>query len=818
MGTNLDPRIRRNLLLLIALALLLFGTAVFECNLGRFVSGFGVVILAGLAAVAVLAVVERTGRILSLLGSVFAIELVKEYLGIRYGLWVYHGARTGFLTGVLSWVLAGASMYTLSKFAVAPFVRAILPTKSRAPHLPILMGIVVLAVILLNVQSAHLGVWMWVLYALLLVLAVLRMGRMDLATLVATLLCAWGVGNLSEYLGSRAGIWTFPGHPVYPPLYLVFGLWPIEALGQFALSRLLVRGETKFDATADWRLSLGWSAPWTAEEEKLSPLARPERIAQIFFRISAGVYFVVGWMFILLPDTILTLANQLSAFLVGPRLPPIPVTGGHFWTSLAFSMMMTITAICIAGQYNIRQNRNLLIMLLISKAASSLSGFALFFGEHPYFAYLAIGLVDGSLCVASLYFYLLGSTTFFSQQTFYTHESPPPLPKTPATTVVSLKDAGLAEELLKGHPEASLRKLTLLERALDHAGFWRTIVQARGVRDPAGFKVVIKPNFMFSHAKEDPSTYTDPELVMHLVDLLRARGYTHVKLVEAQSTYGNYYQHRSVTDVAAVVGYDLSRYDIVDLTVEKQPYRYPGRLGLHVVGPTWRDADFRVSFAKNKTHVFCNYTLAIKNIYGTLPEQDKLKEYHTLREYDWPTIESIAEFPVHFGIVDAIISADGPFGVIASAGPRKTDTIIAGENIIAVDTVGARKMGLDPKGKGIGRFLPLAIERFGEPESITVIGDESLYQPWTNVSPWMVKPLDLLEESYTLSNWWFACFSAMSKAFPPKADAPWHIRFLRWSLSPLRRILYPHDYLGTDPDCRQHPCRHGAGAGAGADT
>jgi hypothetical protein len=234
-------------------------------------------------------------------------------------------------------------------------------------------------------------------------------------------------------------------------------------------------------------------------------------------------------------------------------------------------------------------------------------------------------------------------------------------------------------------------------------------------------------------------------------------------------------------------------------------------LGLHVVGPTWRDADFRVSFAKNKTHMFCNYTLAIKNIYGTLPEQNKLKEYHTLREYDWPTIESIAEFPVHFGIIDAIISADGQFGVIACNGPRKTDTIIAGENIIAVDTVGARKMGLDPKGKGIGRFLPLAIERFGEPMSIAVDGDESCYQPWTNVSPWMVKPLDLLEESYTLSNWWFACFSAMSKDFPPKADAPWHIRFLRWSLSPLRRIVYPHDYLGTDPGCRNAPpCPHGA--------
>ena len=91
-------------------------------------------------------------------------------------------------------------------------------------------------------------------------------------------------------------------------------------------------------------------------------------------------------------------------------------------------------------------------------------------------------------------------------------------------------------------------------------------------------------------------------------------------------------------------------YRIVDLTEEMVPYDYGGRLGKHFVGPTWRDADFRISFAKNKTHTFCHYTLTLKNIYGTLPMQDKLKEYHTKREYDWPTIETMKHFWVHFGL------------------------------------------------------------------------------------------------------------------------------------------------------------------------
>jgi hypothetical protein len=290
---------------------------------------------------------------------------------------------------------------------------------------------------------------------------------------------------------------------------------------------------------------------------------------------------------------------------------------------------------------------------------------------------------------------------------------------------------------------------------------------------------------------------------MHLVDLIRQKGFTQVRLVEAQSTYGNYYENREVRNVAANVGYDLNRYDVVDLTKEKEPFDYGPPLGLHVVGPTWQKADFRVSFAKNKTHVFCNYTLTLKNVYGTLPEQNKLIEYHTKREYDWPTIQTLNCFKVHFGIIDAILSADGQFGVIACNNPRTTDTIIAGKNLIAVDWVGAKKMGLDPDAPDVGRFLQLAIEASGRPKKIDWVGDQSTYSPWTNVSELIVKPLDLLEESYTLSNWWFACVSALSSDFPLKDGVPWHVRLLRQALAPLKKKLFLYDYLGSDPKPRK---------------
>ena len=257
-----------------------------------------------------------------------------------------------------------------------------------------------------------------------------------------------------------------------------------------------------------------------------------------------------------------------------------------------------------------------------------------------------------------------------------------------------------------------------------------------------------------------------------LVDRIVDRGFTNVTLVEAQSTYGNYYKNREVLKVAEYIGYSTKKnYRIVDLTEERVPFDYGGRLGRHFVGPTWRDADFRISFAKNKTHMFCHYTLTLKNIYGTLPLQDKLKEYHGKREYDWPTIESMKHFPVHFGVIDALWSADGQFGVIADPKPNQTKTMIAGENLIAVDWVGAKKMGLDPDAPHVGRYLPLAVEAFGRPARIDWIGDQSIYQPWSNVSEVLIKSLDLLEEAEAFTNWLFTCLSAQDAYFKYKLTA-----------------------------------------------
>jgi uncharacterized protein (DUF362 family) len=279
-------------------------------------------------------------------------------------------------------------------------------------------------------------------------------------------------------------------------------------------------------------------------------------------------------------------------------------------------------------------------------------------------------------------------------------------------------------------------KRQALDSVLESTGFFDLVTrswQASG-KPKAEFAIVIKPNFMFSYNKSDHTTFTDPELVAHLVQGLKTRGgFENLTVVEAQSTYGQYFNNRRVLEMAEYLGYAIdgsAGYKLIDLTEDRSEDQNLGsHLGRHPVPLTWKDADFRISFAKNKTHAYAYYSLTLKNVYGALSLANKFAEYHTGRGIYHTTMEYLRAFPVHYGLIDAHLSADGPFGVFADPEPNITETIIGGEDLVAVDWVGASKMGLDPK---ISQYMELAVKAFGKPE-INLVGDRNPYRPWLNV-------------------------------------------------------------------------------------
>ena len=341
---------------------------------------------------------------------------------------------------------------------------------------------------------------------------------------------------------------------------------------------------------------------------------------------------------------------------------------------------------------------------------------------------------------------------------------------------------------------ASIRdedKFAALDRVLAETGF-DGILEAR--RKDSGkaredFSIVIKPSFMFAYDKRDHSTYTDPELVHHLVKRLRELGFRKLSVVEAQSTYGEYFDKRSVREVADYLGFDgKAGYEVVDMTLDADEVQQLGpHLGNHPVSRSWREADFRISFAKNKTHAYAYYTLTLKNIYGALPLANKFKEYHCGRGIYETTIEYLKAFPVEYGLVDAYLSADGPFGIFADPAPNETNTILGGTDLVAVDWIAASKMGIDPL---ISPYMKLAVEAFGKPE-IRLVGDTNPYRPWLNVPVALTLFTNKgVDANHYFGNLMYSAAAQMDETHFKHKNRALYMRLLRRMTVPLRRAFF----------------------------
>jgi hypothetical protein len=150
-------------------------------------------------------------------------------------------------------------------------------------------------------------------------------------------------------------------------------------------------------------------------------------------------------------------------------------------------------------------------------------------------------------------------------------------------------------------------------------------------------------------------------------------------------------------------------------------------------------------------------------------------------------MEYLKAFPVDYGLIDAYLSADGPFGIFADPEPNPTHTIIGGENLVAVDWVGASKMGIEPK---ISRYMELAVKAFGKPE-IQLIGDPNPYRPWLNVPV----ALSLFAHYGLDANDYFGNLLYMSGAymdedqFPHKSESEF-IKAARKAIKPLQEAIF----------------------------
>lgn len=313
-------------------------------------------------------------------------------------------------------------------------------------------------------------------------------------------------------------------------------------------------------------------------------------------------------------------------------------------------------------------------------------------------------------------------------------------------TTVAIKKLG--QEIQ--NPEAAL------DWVLEATGFFAHVKKAmcESAKPVTEFMVAIKANIMMtiSHRSRLSAASTSPKLVAALTNRLIQCGYHNIVVVEAENTLSNWYMNRDVRTVASYGGYATDGslgYRMVDLTNdpdEVQAHDFGGDLGQDTVGKTWRDADFRVSFAKFKTTPFGYGSFSLKNTFGCFPTVDKLNHYHgTKTGFYRATANAMASIPIHFALIDGIQSSSGIYGLFGG-GVTTSNVILGGRNPIALDMEAMKLMGVAPLKN---QLIQIALQKIVEPQHgilrYGIEGDSTPFRSWRNVPKFIPPLLGILE-------------------------------------------------------------------------
>ena len=280
--------------------------------------------------------------------------------------------------------------------------------------------------------------------------------------------------------------------------------------------------------------------------------------------------------------------------------------------------------------------------------------------------------------------------------------------------------------------EQKSQKRTLFRRLLDESGLGDAVrLRAAFVNRPVDqMTVAIKPTFMLGYHRKDLSPLTDPELIDDLAAYLRELGCSDIVLVEGRNIYDRFFQNRSVRQVAEYFGLTSENYRIVDTEDDQVQHQYSRGMAQYTIAKTWRDADFRISFPKLRSHPIEMALLCVGNIEWVGGRCDEYLFLERQADRATAVMMLLNEFPPHFGIVDAFENVpDGLVGVMGCRRAIHPLRFYAGPDALAIDTVALRHIGTD-------RFEASSLLRStaqwfgGAQNQIEVDGEDSSINDW----------------------------------------------------------------------------------------
>lgn len=210
---------------------------------------------------------------------------------------------------------------------------------------------------------------------------------------------------------------------------------------------------------------------------------------------------------------------------------------------------------------------------------------------------------------------------------------------------------------------------------------------------PPNSRVLIKPNLTAEENLWEKGILTGPVFMQALVEEVQKANPAEVVIAEATAIGANTkkaFAANGYEEMARATGVRLL--DLYDGNFEEVKTPEGGLLKSVRVSKEVLRADFFINAPVLKTHFASTLTAAMKNLKGTTTYDEK-KRFHYLG-LNKAVAELNAVLKPHLIVVDGLIAMEGD-GPIAGT-PVGLNLLMAGTDAVAVDTVAARIMDIDP--------------------------------------------------------------------------------------------------------------------------
>nr|MDO8079979.1 DUF362 domain-containing protein [Candidatus Freyarchaeota archaeon] len=232
-------------------------------------------------------------------------------------------------------------------------------------------------------------------------------------------------------------------------------------------------------------------------------------------------------------------------------------------------------------------------------------------------------------------------------------------------------------------PKVSLLKVKDIETTVR-----KGIELIGGIDVDRGDQIVIKPNIAY-HKDLYCCINTDLRVFDAVIRVAKEHS-NKVLVVESDSTSNPAEIRMEQSGAMGIVRknnvsfLNLSHDEIKEVEVHQQKVRLP---------KTVLSAPYFINVPKLKTHENTVITVALKNLYGLLPEKSKAAFYHPILDHIIPLINLAVKQDLI--VVDGIIGMEGRGPIVGN--PVEMNIILCGRDPVTVDSVAAHIMGFKPE-------------------------------------------------------------------------------------------------------------------------